>query len=48
LIVLFAAFFAVLAGILSYASHHTLAPSVVTGAVTSVGAFVFFDKIIGD
>lgn len=48
LIGLYAAFVAVLVGLLSYANHRSLAASVVTGAAALVGAFVFFDKIIGD
>jgi hypothetical protein len=48
LIGLSAVFVAIIAGLLSYASHHPLATSVVTGAAALVGAFVFFDKIIGD
>jgi hypothetical protein len=48
LIGLYAAFAAVLVGALTYAGHPALAPSVVTGALTLAGAFVFFDKIIGD
>ena len=48
LIGLSAVFAALLAGLLSYPSHRSLATSVVTGAAALAGAFVFFDKIIGD
>jgi hypothetical protein len=48
LIALYAAFIAILAGILSFFSSHRPAPSVVAAGVAFAGAFMFFDKIIGD
>jgi hypothetical protein len=48
LITLYAAFVAILAGILSFFSCHRPAASVVAAGVAFAGAFTFFDKIIGD
>jgi hypothetical protein len=48
LITLYAAFIAILAGILSFVSSHQAASSVVAAGAAFAGAFMFFDKIIGD
>lgn len=48
LIALYAAFIAILAGILSFFGSHQPASSVVAAGIAFAGAFMFFDKIIGD
>jgi hypothetical protein len=48
LVTLYAAFVAILAGILCFFSYHRPAASVVAAGVAFAGAFTFFDKIIGD